>query len=158
MKLLLSLSHPAQLLLQSLDPERAHAITVRTLSLLGNFSAQKIEDPRLEIEALGLKFPNPLGLAAGFDKNVETTEAMLSFGFGFVEAGTVTPKPQSGNPRPRIFRLREDSTPRASACSHSRAAPASAASISARTRTQPTASPTTSRACANSRRWPTMSP
>ena len=108
MKLLLSLSHPAQLLLQSLDPERAHAITVRTLSLLGNFSAQKIEDPRLEIEALGLKFPNPLGLAAGFDKNVETTEAMLSFGFGFVEAGTVTPKPQSGNPRPRIFRLRED--------------------------------------------------
>jgi dihydroorotate dehydrogenase len=108
MKLLLSLSRPAQLLLQRLDPEHAHALTVRTLSLLGNFSVQEGDSPRLEIETLGLKFANPLGLAAGFDKNVETTEAMLSFGFGFVEAGTVTPKPQSGNPKPRIFRLRED--------------------------------------------------
>ncbi len=108
MKLLLSLSRPAQLLLQRLDPELAHALTVRTLSLLGNFSVQDGDSPRLEIETLGLKFANPLGLAAGFDKNVETTEAMLSFGFGFVEAGTVTPKPQSGNPKPRIFRLRED--------------------------------------------------
>ena len=108
MKLLLSLSGPAQLLLQRLDPERAHALTVRTLSLLHNFSAPPEDDPRLLIEAMGLKFPNPLGLAAGFDKNVETTQAMLAFGFGFVESGTVTPKPQSGNPRPRIFRLRED--------------------------------------------------
>jgi dihydroorotate dehydrogenase len=108
MKLLLSLSRPAQLLLQRLDPELAHALTVRTLSLLVNFSVQEGDSPRLEIETLGLKFANPLGLAAGFDKNVETTEAMLSFGFGFVEAGTVTPKPQSGNPKPRIFRLRED--------------------------------------------------
>ncbi|MBU6156632.1 MAG: quinone-dependent dihydroorotate dehydrogenase [Alphaproteobacteria bacterium] len=108
MKLLLSLSGPAQLLLQRLDPERAHALTVRTLSLLHNFSAPHEDDPRLLIETLGLKFPNPLGLAAGFDKNVETTQAMLAFGFGFVESGTVTPKPQAGNPRPRIFRLRED--------------------------------------------------
>lgn len=108
MKLLLSLSGPAQLLLQRLDPERAHALTVRTLSLLHNFSAPREDDPRLLIETLGLKFPNPLGLAAGFDKNVETTQAMLAFGFGFVESGTVTPKPQAGNPRPRIFRLRED--------------------------------------------------
>jgi len=108
MNLLLSLSRPAQVLLQRLDPEQAHALTVRALAHLGNFCAQGADDPRLAIETLGLKFPNPLGLAAGFDKNVETTEAMLAFGFGFVEAGTVTPKPQSGNPRPRIFRLRED--------------------------------------------------
>jgi dihydroorotate dehydrogenase len=55
-----------------------------------------------------LNFPNPIGLAAGFDKNAAATEAMLGFGFGFVEAGTVTPRPQEGNPKPRIFRLRED--------------------------------------------------
>ena len=103
-----SLSALARPLLTCLDPELAHTITVRALSYLGGISTPEQDDARLGIEVLGLNFPNPVGLAAGFDKNAETTEAMLGFGFGFVEAGTVTPKPQSGNPRPRIFRLRED--------------------------------------------------
>jgi dihydroorotate dehydrogenase len=60
------------------------------------------------VQALGLEFPNPVGLAAGFDKNAQVTEAMLSLGFGFVEAGTVTPRAQPGNPKPRVFRLVED--------------------------------------------------
>ena len=58
--------------------------------------------------ALGLSFPSPVGLAAGFDKNAEVARTMLRLGFGFVEVGTITPRPQSGNPRPRIFRLPED--------------------------------------------------
>ena len=65
-------------------------------------------DPRLAVEVLGLKFPNPLGLAAGFDKNAEVPGAMLRLGFGFVEVGTLTPRPQGGNARPRLFRLHED--------------------------------------------------
>src|SRR6516164_8810265 len=65
-------------------------------------------DPRLAVDALGLKFPNPLGLAAGFDKNAEVPGAMLRLGFGFVEVGTLTPRPQDGNARPRLFRLPED--------------------------------------------------
>src|SRR6185312_6936616 len=65
-------------------------------------------DPRLAVEALGLRFPNPLGLAAGFDKNAEVPGAMLRLGFGFVEVGTLTPRPQRGNARPRLFRLTED--------------------------------------------------
>jgi dihydroorotate dehydrogenase len=66
------------------------------------------DDPRLAVQAFGLKFPNPIGLAAGFDKNGEVVDAMLRLGFGFVEAGTVTPLPQIGNPRPRLFRLPHD--------------------------------------------------
>jgi dihydroorotate dehydrogenase len=62
----------------------------------------------LEVKALGLSFPNPIGLAAGFDKDARVPDAMLKLGFGFVECGTVTPKPQAGNPRPRLFRLSED--------------------------------------------------
>src|ERR1700721_391730 len=65
-------------------------------------------DPRRGVEVLGLKFPNPLGPAAGFDKNAEVPGAMLRLGFGFVEVGTLTPRPQAGNARPRLFRLRED--------------------------------------------------
>jgi dihydroorotate dehydrogenase len=65
-------------------------------------------DPRLAIDVLGLRFPNPVGLAAGFDKNAEVPGAMLKFGFGFVEVGTLTPRPQDGAARPRLFRLRED--------------------------------------------------
>jgi dihydroorotate dehydrogenase len=68
----------------------------------------RADDPRLEVKALGLSFPNPIGLAAGFDKDARVPDAMLKLGFGFVECGTVTPKPQVGNPRPRLFRLRED--------------------------------------------------
>jgi dihydroorotate dehydrogenase len=66
------------------------------------------DDPRLAVSAFGRTFPNPLGLAAGFDKNARVPDAMLKLGFGFVECGTVTPRPQSGNPRPRLFRLSAD--------------------------------------------------
>lgn len=91
----------------ALDAETAHRLTVRMLKLgLG----PKVEerDPRLAVDVAGLAFPNPLGLAAGFDKNAEAPDAMLDLGFGFVEVGAVTPKPQFGNPRPRVFRLRDD--------------------------------------------------
>jgi dihydroorotate dehydrogenase len=70
--------------------------------------AARASDSRLGIDAFGLHFPNPIGLAAGFDKDAEVPDAMLRFGFGFVECGTLTPRPQSGNPKPRLFRLRED--------------------------------------------------
>lgn len=95
-------------LLGALDPERAHALTIEALRLINTTAAPADEDRRLRVHALGLDFPNPFGLAAGFDKNAQVTEAMLRFGFGFVEAGTVTPRPQAGNPKPRIFRLTED--------------------------------------------------
>nr|HAQ92899.1 dihydroorotate dehydrogenase (quinone) [Afipia sp.] len=66
-------------------------------------------DPKLAVRAFGLNFPNPVGMAAGFDKNAEAPDALLRLGFGFVEIGSVTPKPQDGNPRPRLFRLEQDS-------------------------------------------------
>ncbi len=92
-----------------LPAEAAHRAT---LSLLKNGQAlvprSRVSDPVLAVEAFGLSFPNPIGLAAGFDKNAEVPDAMLRFGFGFVECGTVTPRPQIGNPPPRLFRLRED--------------------------------------------------
>ncbi len=107
MNLLRALSPLAQPVLRALDPESAHALTIKALRFVSNGKAEP-DDPRLRVQALGLEFPNPIGLAAGFDKNAQVTEAMLAFGFGFVEAGTVTPKPQAGNPKPRIFRLVED--------------------------------------------------
>jgi dihydroorotate dehydrogenase len=93
--------------LMGLDAEQAHRATIKVLSCL---PAQKppASDPRLHQELFGLDFPNPLGLAPGFDKNAEVPNAMLGLGFGFVEVGTVTPKPQVGNPKPRLFRLPED--------------------------------------------------
>lgn len=90
------------------DAETAHNLTIRLLKA-GAGSEVEIADPRLETEVAGVWFPNPLGLAAGFDKNAEAPDAMLDLGFGFVEVGAVTPRPQPGNPRPRVFRLREDS-------------------------------------------------
>jgi dihydroorotate dehydrogenase len=94
--------------LKRLPPETAHRAAINALKIapLGHAPAS---DPRLSVEILGLKFPNPLGLAAGFDKNAEAPGAMLKLGFGFVEVGTLTPRPQTGNARPRLFRLREDS-------------------------------------------------
>lgn len=91
----------------ALDAERAHRLTIRALRALppGKPAA---EDPRLAIRVAGLDFPNPVGLAAGFDKDAEVPGQMLGFGFGFVEIGTVTPRPQAGNARPRLFRLAED--------------------------------------------------
>jgi dihydroorotate dehydrogenase len=97
----------AQRLLMWLRPEFAHRLTVAALSLLPRRPAPP-DDLRLAVKAFGLDFPNPLGLAAGFDKNGEVVDAMFTLGFGFIEVGTVTPLPQLGNPRPRLFRLRED--------------------------------------------------
>ncbi len=88
-----------------MDAERAHGLALRALAggLMG--SAGAADDPALEIRALGLMFSNPIGLAAGFDKNAVAVRPLLALGFGCVEAGTVTPLPQEGNPRPRLFRL-----------------------------------------------------
>jgi dihydroorotate dehydrogenase len=99
-----SLAHPVAL---RLPPETAHRLTVKTLSVLPP-PHPGADDPRLAVNVLGLDFPNPLGLAAGFDKNGEAVDAVLRLGFGFTEIGTVTPRPQPGNPRPRLFRLRHD--------------------------------------------------
>jgi dihydroorotate dehydrogenase len=97
----------ARPLLHALDAETAHQLTVKALALAPPGSIPK-SDPRLAVRVFGLDFPNPLGLAAGFDKNAEVPDAMLGLGFGFTEIGTVTPRPQAGNPRPRLFRLTED--------------------------------------------------
>ena len=91
----------------ALDAERAHRLTIRALKLLPPGRPAEA-DPALSIRLAGLDFPNPVGLAAGFDKDAEVYREMLGFGFGFVEVGTVTPLPQVGNPKPRLFRLAED--------------------------------------------------
>jgi dihydroorotate dehydrogenase len=86
-------------LLRLLDAEDAHHLTIALLKA-SPAPAPRRDDPRLCVSAFGLEFPNPIGLAAGFDKNAEVADAMLSLGFGFVEVGTLTPRPQPGNPRP----------------------------------------------------------
>lgn len=91
----------------ALDAETAHRLTVKTLRLMPprrppDFHAS------LKMRVAGIDFPTPVGLAAGFDKDAEIPEQMLSLGFGFVEVGTLTPRPQEGNPKPRLFRLRKD--------------------------------------------------
>lgn len=91
--------------LRRLDPETAHGLTIRALAGGLVPAAPAGDDPILATRVLGLDFANPIGLAAGFDKNAEVVDPMLRLGFGFVEAGSVTPRPQSGNPRPRLFRL-----------------------------------------------------
>jgi dihydroorotate dehydrogenase len=93
--------------LHRFDPEEAHRIALRTLQW-APLPAARPDDSRLQVRAFGLNFPNPVGLAAGFDKNGEVPDALLRLGFGFVEAGGVTPRPQAGNPRPRLFRLDAD--------------------------------------------------
>lgn len=95
-------------LLRRLDPEDAHRLAIAGLRLLPP-GKPRASDPKLAVRAFGLNFPNPVGMAAGFDKNAEAPDALLKLGFGFVEIGSVTPKPQEGNPRPRLFRLEEDS-------------------------------------------------
>ncbi|MGZ5921105.1 MAG: quinone-dependent dihydroorotate dehydrogenase [Rhizomicrobium sp.] len=95
--------------LRALPAETAHRATLRLTGLFAPLLPKApSDDRRLGVKALGLDFPNPIGLAAGFDKDAEVPDAMLKLGFGFVECGTVTPKPQVGNPRPRLFRLPED--------------------------------------------------
>ena len=94
-------------LLSKLEPETAHRAAIAALRLAPS-AAPRRNDPRLAVAAFGLAFPNPLGMAAGFDKNAEVPGALLGAGFGFVEVGTLTPRPQAGNPRPRLFRLPRD--------------------------------------------------
>jgi dihydroorotate dehydrogenase len=91
----------------AVDAERAHRLTVGALKALPA-GAAAAADPVLSSTVAGLQFPNPVGLAAGFDKDAEVYRQMLGFGFGFVEIGTLTPRPQAGNPGPRLFRLAED--------------------------------------------------
>jgi len=94
--------------LQGLDPETAHELTLRTLEA-GLYPRQSgPDDARLAVGLWGLSFPNPIGIAAGFDKDGRVPDALLRFGFGFAEIGTVTPRAQPGNPRPRVFRLPAD--------------------------------------------------
>lgn len=98
------------------DPEKIHHFTFSLIRFsnrmgLGSIfqSLYKVEDPKLERDLFGLKFPNPVGLAAGFDKEAKLYKELSNLGFGFIEIGTVTPKPQPGNDKPRLFRLKEDS-------------------------------------------------
>src|SRR5690606_8197844 len=103
-------------LLFSMDPETAHHQVTGALKRFCNIWGGKrllkgafgLEHPHLEREVFGLRFRNPVGLAAGFDKNAEYVDEMAALGFGFVEIGTVTPRPQPGNEKPRMFRLTED--------------------------------------------------
>ncbi|CCD91346.1 dihydro-orotate oxidase, FMN-linked (UMP biosynthesis) [Bradyrhizobium sp. ORS 375] len=94
-------------LLRWLDAEDAHRLAIQGLKLLPAVKP-RADDAKLAVRAFGLNFPNPVGMAAGFDKNAEVPDALLRLGFGFVEIGSVTPRPQSGNPRPRLFRLERD--------------------------------------------------
>ncbi|RVU90251.1 quinone-dependent dihydroorotate dehydrogenase [Flavobacterium columnare] len=104
-------------LLFKFDPEKVHHFTFATIRLLNKIPGVsfiiknnfKIEDKRLEREVFGLKFKNPVGLAAGFDKDAKLFNELSDFGFGFIEIGTLTPKGQEGNPKKRLFRLLEDS-------------------------------------------------
>src|SRR4051812_35076792 len=89
------------------DPERVHEAAMWMLER-GLFQAPKFADPRLEQTLFGVNFPNPLGLAAGFDKNARALNHWHRLGFGYVEAGTITYHPQPGNPKPRMFRLPQD--------------------------------------------------
>jgi dihydroorotate dehydrogenase len=94
-------------LLRWFDPEDAHRLAIQGLKLLPSVRTRP-DDAKLAVRAFGLNFPNPVGMAAGFDKSGEAPDALLRLGFGFTEIGTVTPKPQAGNPRPRLFRLERD--------------------------------------------------
>jgi dihydroorotate dehydrogenase len=98
----------AKPILHRMDAEDAHGLTIRALKAgLVPVCAPRADDARLKTNLWNRAFPNPLGLAAGFDKNADVVGPMLRLGFGFVEAGTVTPRPQEGNPRPRVFRERD---------------------------------------------------
>lgn len=105
-----------QPLLFNLDPEKAHHLTTGLFKTLLTIPGAKsisrmvydLKDPRLEKEVMGLKFRNQIGLAAGFDKNADFMHEMETLGFGFLEVGTITPKGQPGNPKPRMFRLKKD--------------------------------------------------
>src|SRR6187549_2936736 len=90
-----------------LDTERAHRLAVAALRGVPN-GRPSLPGGSLETQVAGLTFPNPLGMAAGFDKDGEVPDALLGLGFGFAEVGSITPRPQAGNPKPRLFRLTQD--------------------------------------------------
>lgn len=102
LKATLALARP---LLLALDPEHAHELTLRSLEAGLYPRASEPDDARLAVNLWDLQFPNPIGIAAGFDKDARVPDAILKIGFGFAEIGSVTPRPQPGNPRPRVFRL-----------------------------------------------------
>ncbi len=104
----LRLTDLAMPVMRRLDPETAHNLSLRALSLGFAGRDSTPDDPILATPAFGRVLPNPIGLAAGFDKNAVALNVLARLGFGFVEAGTVTPRPQPGNPKPRLFRLPED--------------------------------------------------
>jgi len=104
MPLLLDLALPFS---RFFEAEDAHRLAIRALSIMPK-GGDPADDPRLAVSAFGLNFKNPVGLAAGFDKNAEVPDAVLALGFGFAEVGTLAPKPQAGNSRPRVFRLLRD--------------------------------------------------
>ncbi|ODN69106.1 Dihydroorotate dehydrogenase (quinone) [Methylobrevis pamukkalensis] len=91
-------------LMPFIDGEQAHGLTLKALKAGMRPPVAPVTDPRLVVRLLGLEFPNPVGMAAGFDKNAEVPDALLRLGFGFTEVGTLTPRAQPGNPKPRIFR------------------------------------------------------
>ncbi len=103
-----ALAEAALSVIRLLPPETAHRLTIHLLKALPFPGAAPADDPILRERVFGLDFPNPIGLAAGFDKNAEVFARMGRFGFGFVEIGSVTPRAQAGNPRPRLFRLAAD--------------------------------------------------
>ena len=107
---MLSLAYSlARPLLFALEPEAAHEASLRALEAGLYPRPLTADDPRLAVSAFGLTFPNPLGIAAGYDKDARVPDAVLGLGCGFAEAGTITPLPQHGNPQPRVFRLVADS-------------------------------------------------
>ena len=95
-------------MLRTMEPEAAHRITISALKSGLVPRAKRIADPALAMHLWGLEFDNPVGMAAGFDKSAEVPDALIGQGFGFVEVGTLTPRAQSGNPKPRVFRLRRE--------------------------------------------------
>jgi dihydroorotate dehydrogenase len=92
--------------MRALDPEDAHTLAIKALRFVPGRAPA--DPPELAVRAFGLSFPNPVGIAPGFDKNAQVPDPLFRLGFGFVEIGTVTPRPQAGNPRPRLFRLDGD--------------------------------------------------
>lgn len=105
MSMLYSLLRP---LLFRLDPEQAHEVSLNGLRVCNNYGLDTLFGSRpapLPIEVMGMTFPNPVGIGAGLDKNGEYIDALAGLGFGFIEVGTVTPKPQAGNDKPRLFRF-----------------------------------------------------
>src|SRR6187399_2804358 len=128
--MLYRLARPA---LFTLDAERAHGLALTGLKLQPAPAPEPPGGP-LATSVAGLAFPNPLGMAAGFDKDGEVPDALLGLGFGFAEVGSITPRPQAGNPRPRLFRLVEDRAVINRMGFNNGGAPAAAARLAARER------------------------